>query len=76
MQSSVPASSLTENQVFQYFELENERRQLLGEVTYDVPRYNLRTVQNMIPFDLEFPVDARLRRIPQPTLTRLYPYVC
>ncbi|KAI9767868.1 MAG: hypothetical protein M1840_005361 [Geoglossum simile] len=58
--SSVLASSLTENQVFQYIELENERREFFDEVTYDVPRYNLRTVQNMVPFDLKFPVTDRL----------------
>ncbi|KAI9764372.1 MAG: mitochondrial ribosomal small subunit component [Geoglossum simile] len=57
---SEPAAGLTENQVFQYFKLENERRETFNVVAYDIPRYTLRAIQNMVPFDLEFPVTARL----------------
>ncbi|KAI9761600.1 MAG: hypothetical protein M1840_001759 [Geoglossum simile] len=61
MQPSEPASGLTEDQVFRYFELENERRVYFGAaVVYDIPGYSLGSVQNMLPFSLEFPVTPRL----------------
>ncbi|KAI9761803.1 MAG: hypothetical protein M1840_001683 [Geoglossum simile] len=58
--SSEPASRLTENEVFEYFKLENERREAYSVVKYDIPQYSIRAVQNMIPLDLEFSVSTRL----------------
>ncbi|KAI9786812.1 MAG: hypothetical protein M1839_005043 [Geoglossum umbratile] len=58
--SSEPASRLIENEVFEYFKLENERREAYSIVKYDIPQYSIRSVQNMIPLDLEFSVSTRL----------------